>query len=152
MAEAPRIEPGSRVRMHLHLSLRDGTVALSTFGEEPLAFTLGDGTLLPTLETALLGLAAGSEHTWTLGPGDAYGPREESLVQVMPATDFGDNLAPEPGQIIAFSLPSGEETTGTVVSMDDDRITVDFNHPLAGRDLIMHVEILSVQQPKTAKP
>lgn len=137
-----RINPGSRVRMHCSLSLADGTEALTTFGEEPLDFRLGDGTLIAALEEHLIGMAAGERHTLLLGADMAYGPRDEALVHDMPLSDFG--TPPEPGQIIGFTLPNGEETAGAVREIGTDRVRVDFNHPLAGHNIVFRVDILDV--------
>jgi len=140
------IETGSRIRMHFALALADGTEAVSTFEEEPLELTLGDGTLLATLEENLIGLAAGARQTFLLGSDHAYGPRDESLAHNMPLSDFPQR--PEVGQIIGFALANGEETAGAVLSVDDERVRVDFNHPLAGRDLVFRVAILEVRPPE----
>lgn len=150
MAETRRIHQGSRVRMHFALTLAEGTEAVSTFGEAPLELVMGDGTLLPALESSLHGLAAGTRQTFLLTPEHAYGPRDEGLVHRMPLGDFA--RPPERGQIIAFSLPHGEEMPGTVLAVDGDTVEVDFNHPLAGRNLVFRVEILEVQDPGGPTP
>lgn len=150
MAEPHRIGPGSRVRMHFALNLADGTEAVSTFGEAPLEFVLGDGTLLPNLEENLLGLEAGARQTFLLTPEHAYGPRDAGLVHQMPLGDFAE--PPERGQIMAFTLPNGEETPGIVMAVQGDRVEVDFNHPLAGRNLVFRVDVLDVQNSRSASP
>ena len=138
------IGPGTRVRMHFALSLTDGTLAYSSFDEEPLELDWGDGTLRPGLELAVLGLNGGDEQTLTLLPEQAYGLHDEALVHDMPRGDFPDLVAPKVGQIIAFHSPSGEDIAGTILAVDDDTVRVDFNHPLAGREVVFRVKILSV--------
>ena len=82
MNAAPlRIDLGSEVRLHLSITLEDGTEAISTFGEEPLEFRIGDGTLLQTLELALIGLAAGDRESLEIDPQHAFGPRREDLIR-----------------------------------------------------------------------
>jgi FKBP-type peptidyl-prolyl cis-trans isomerase SlpA len=130
--------------MHFAFSLTDGTVAYSSFDEEPLEFTWGDGTLRPGLELAVLGLRTGDDQTLTLLAEQAYGPYDEALVQDMPLSEFPDQIAPEPGQIIGFQTEGGEETAGTVLAVDATAARVDFNHPLAGREVVFRVRILSV--------
>jgi len=142
------IVPGSRVRLHLSLAFTDGTEALSTFGEEPLECELGDGTLMPGMELALYGLRAGDTQTLTLGPEQAYGPHDDQLVQELPRNDFPAGLEPEPGQVIGFSTPGGEEAPGTILAVEEDRVQVDFNHPLAGHEVVFRVEILEVSAPR----
>lgn len=140
-----RIAHGSQVTMHFSLSLPDGTEALSTFGEEPLQFTMGDQTLQAGMEYALFGLQPGDEQTLTLTPEQAYGNHDDSLIQKMPRDSFPDSLIPERGQVIAFSTQDGGEAPGLVLSVTDQSVEVDFNHPLAGREVVYRVQILSVE-------
>ena len=144
MSEGAEILPGSTVSLHLAITLEDGTEAISTFGEEPSTLRIGEGAMVPTLEMAIYGLRAGDKHTFELTPEQAYGPRDEALVRMMPLSDFPDDLAPVKGQIISFTAGDGEEIPGTVVDVEDDQVKVDFNHPLAGNFVIFRVQILSV--------
>ena len=137
------IMPGSQVSLHLSLSLPDGTEAVSTFGEEPLSLVMGDGTLLPGMEMALYGLSAGDEQTLTLEPHQAYGFHDEQMTHELPRSDFGDH-EPEAGHIMAFATPGGDETPGLVLEVHDDKVKVDFNHPLAGREVVFRVQVLEV--------
>lgn len=145
MSEPVQILPGSTVTLHLILALEDGSEALSTYGEDPVTFTLGDGTLQPGLELALYGLTAGDKQTLSLLPEQAYGLRDPALIQHMPLTDFDADFVPEPGQIIAFSLPNEEEAAGTILGVEDGQAEVDFNHPLAGHEITFTAEIIDVK-------
>lgn len=138
------IGPGTAVVMHYRIRLEDGTEADSTFDEEPLSFTVGDGTLIEGLEEALFGLMAGERSTITLAPEQAFGFHEPNNVHVMALSEFGHDLAPEPGQVIGFSTPSGEELPGTVLEVANGFVRVDFNHPFAGHQLEFEVKILKV--------
>lgn len=144
---AREIVPGSAVTLHFSLSLTDGTEAISTFDEEPLQFNVGDKTFQPAMELALYGLKAGDEQTLTLTPAQAYGEPDPALVQQMPLSDFSPELQPQAEQIMSFSLPSGEETMGVVREVGDTHATVDFNHPLAGHEVVFRVQILDVGLP-----
>jgi len=146
------ILPGCPVTLHLSIALEDGTEAISTFGEEPVELTMGDGTLQPGLELALYGLRPGDTQTLSLLPEQAYGLRDPGLIQYMPVTDFEASFTPEIGQIIAFSLPNGEEAAGSVINIDEGRVEVDFNHPLAGHEISFRVEILDVGPPVASGP
>ena len=140
-----QILPGSAVVLHLSIALEDGTEAISTFGEEPVSVTIGDGTLQPGLELALYGLHAGDTQTINLLAEQAFGLRDTNLIQYMPMTEFEAAFTPEVGQIVAFSLPNGEEAPGMVIAVDEGRVEVDFNHPLAGHEITFKVEIISVE-------
>lgn len=147
MTEPLRIVPGSRVLLHIAISLNDGTEALSTFKENPLDVVVGDGTLDPGIELALYGMCAGKKDSITLLPGQAFGDSDPERVEEMPLSDFSADAPPIEGQIIAFSTPSGEEIAGTVIQIAEHIAMIDFNHPLAGRELLLRLEILGVTAP-----
>ncbi|MCK5383177.1 MAG: peptidylprolyl isomerase [Gammaproteobacteria bacterium] len=138
------MSPESTVTLHLSLTLEDGTVAESTFDDEPLTFILGDGTLVEGLELGLYGLRPGDTQRLSLFPEQAFGLRDPEKVHRLPRADFPAEMALEPGCIIGFDTPEGEELPGMIVSTDDTSVEVDFNHPLAGRVLIFDVEIIDV--------
>jgi FKBP-type peptidyl-prolyl cis-trans isomerase SlpA len=138
------ISPESIVTLHLSLTLEDGTVAESTFDDAPLTFTLGDGTLVEGLELGLYGLRAGDTQRLSLFPEQAYGLRDPEKIHFLPRTDFPADMALEPGCVIGFDTPEGEELAGMVVAAEGDAVEVDFNHPLAGHVVIFDVEIVEV--------
>jgi FKBP-type peptidyl-prolyl cis-trans isomerase SlpA len=148
--EGTGIQPGSRVRMHLEIKLGDGICALSTFGEEPLEITLGDGTLADGLERLLLGLGPDASERFLVDGAELYGKRANEKIQWMERTAFPAGLEPSPGQVVAFDTPGGQEIAGIVLSANPDLVQVDFNHPLSGRSLQIRVKILSVSAPPAA--
>ena len=138
------IGAGSTVTLHLTLALEDGRIAESTFGDEPHTFTLGDGSLLPGLELALYGLCPGDTQHLVLHPAQAYGLRDPAKRHHLPRTAFAGDITLEPGLIIGFTDSGGEEIAGTVLSVTDTAVEVDFNHPLAGHAITFEVEIIDV--------
>lgn len=142
-----RIVPGSLVSLHLSITLVDGSVVENTFDDEPVTFTLGDGSLDEGLELALIGLKSGDQQSLTLMPGQAFGMPDPEAVRHIPLSAFHEELSPQPGVIISFSSPEGEELVGTVKEVRDETVEVDFNHPLAGREIIFKVEVLSINNP-----
>ena len=138
---------GSRITMHFALRLMDGMTAESSFDDEPLSFVLGDGTLDKGLEMALIGLVAGDRQTLTLMPGQAFGMRDAEAVQSVPRGRFPDDMPLEKGQIIGFTGADGEELAGAIIETEGDHVKVDFNHPLAGREIEFEVHILTVENP-----
>jgi FKBP-type peptidyl-prolyl cis-trans isomerase SlpA len=145
-----QITIGSRVTLHFALRLKDGTVADSNLEEEPLTFVMGDGTLDQGLELALYGLRPGDSQTLTLMPGQAFGSRDPEAVQELDLNTFPADLQPEKGQIIGFTGPQGEAIPGAVVTVGERTATVDFNHPLAGREIEFEVRIVEVENPPEA--
>ena len=138
---------GSGVTMHFSLRLADGMLVESSFDDEPISFVLGDGTLDRGLELALLGLVAGDRQTLSLMPGQAYGMRDEALLQRVGKSLFPEDMLLEPGQIVGFSGEDGEDVAAAIIEIGDDDVQVDFNHPLAGREIEFEVHILAVENP-----
>jgi FKBP-type peptidyl-prolyl cis-trans isomerase SlpA len=144
-----KISPGSRVTLHLSLTLADGTIAESTFGAEPLLLTMGDGSLLRGLEIALYGLAPGARQRLELAPQQTYGLHDPELVYRVPRPIFPADMELAPGVIVGFETGAGEEAAGTILELDNETVQVDFNHPLAGHTLVFEVEILKVEAAAT---
>jgi FKBP-type peptidyl-prolyl cis-trans isomerase SlpA len=138
---------GSTVLMHFTLSIEDGTVADTSREGEPLSFTMGDGTLIEGLELVLYGLKSGDKQCLRIGPRDAFGYPDEDNIHRMARSEFGPELSVEPGTIIGFETPGGDEIPGVIKDVEDDEVVVDFNHPLAGHEVTFDVEILDVTPP-----
>ena len=105
---------------------------------------MGDGTLVEGLELGLYGLKAGDTQRLVLEPEQAFGLHDPAKLHQLSRSEFSRELELEPGVIIGFDTPSGEELPGTVVSLTDALVEVDFNHPLAGRVVVFEVEIIAV--------
>lgn len=140
------VQRGSRVTLHFTLSLKDGTVVDSTQGGQPASFTIGRGELLEILEQRLLGLMPGDSRHFELSAEEtaAITSDRQDQVQSMARADFPPQVDIQPGQIIGFSMPNGEEVPGRVVEVTGTEVYVDFTHPLAGHDVAFDVEILDV--------
>lgn len=148
------IQVGSKVRMHFSLSLEDGTLVDSSADDGgPLSFVMGDGTLTPGLEAALLGLKAGDTQSLAIEPGIAFDLPDPEYVHFLAKSDFeASHLELEPNQVVEFQAPNGETAMGTVLSIGAESVEVDFNHPLAGRALQFEVTILAVEAPTAVEP
>lgn len=145
------IAQGSRVIMHYSLQLDGGYVADSS-GDEPLEFTLGDGTLEPGLERHLIGLDPGAKREIAIAPGTVFPFPTKAAVQVMERSAFSDDMPLEPGLIYEFNTPAGDIVPGRIRSLEEGGVTVDFNHPLAGRPFTFIVEILEVGDHSDPQP
>ena len=143
--EALTIGPGCEVSLYFTLSLQDGTVADATEEGEPLIFVMGDGTLIEGLELMLYGLKKGDKQRLSIDPRDAFGFPDEESIHQMPLSEFSKDLSLEPGTIIAFETPGGQEVPGTIKEVTGEMVIVDFNHPLAGFEVTFDVEILDVK-------
>ena len=143
--DALTIGPDSEVTMHFTLSLANGTVIESTHDGGPVTFVMGDGSVIEGLEQVLYGLKAGEKQCLALEARDAFGFPEDENIHEMPRAEFSNDIALEIDAIIGFSTPSGEEIPGRIQEIHDDKVIVDFNHPLAGHDIIFDVEILEIK-------
>ena len=140
-----RIDLDSTVTFHFTLSLPDGTLVDRTEPGQPLTVTLGDGTLIEGLEHALLGLRPGNRRRIVIPPETGWGPRDPALIQWRPRRDFPADMDLAPGLILSFTAPDGEEIPAAILAVEDDRVQVDYNHPLAGRDVVFEVEVVAVE-------
>ncbi len=138
------IGPGTQVTLHFSLSLEDGAVIDSNFDGEPATFKVGDSSLLPGFEQALFGLKAGDDKQLVIPAEHGFGQHNPENVHTVPRTQFPDGLTPEQGLMLSFADAQGNELPGVVSNFDEQTVTVDFNHPLAGRDIQFTVRIVDV--------
>jgi peptidylprolyl isomerase len=135
---------GNKVKMHFTGKLDDGTVFATSTQSAPVEFTLGEGQVLPGIEEAVDGMAAGESKTVKILSEKAYGPRRDELTQDIPKESLPADLAPEVGQKLQVTQPSGEPITVSITDVSDASITIDANHPLADRDLTFELEVVDV--------
>jgi FKBP-type peptidyl-prolyl cis-trans isomerase SlyD len=128
-------------------TLRDeqGTVIDSSGSRGPLSYLHGKGNIIPGLERALAGKAAGDKLDVTVAPEQGYGLRDERLVQIVAKAKFGEVTGLAAGMQVRATGPQGPRIV-TVVSVDRDFVTVDGNHPLAGRTLSFSLEVAEVRK------
>lgn len=141
--EDTRIAQGSQVALHFSVALENGIELDNTrVRAEPVSLTIGDGNLLEGFEKALLGLRAGDRRTVHLPPEDAFGPWNPENVQKFDTVKFADR--PVIDQMIEFEDKGKNTLAGVVKSVADDITEIDFNHPLAGKNVVFEVEIVKV--------
>lgn len=136
---------GDTVQVHYTGTLDDGTVFDSSTDGEPLEVTLGKEMLIPGFESALIGMEPGEKKTVTIAPQDAYGEHMPELVLTLPRADVPTHVKPEPGMMVQLAMTHGEEFEAVVVDVDDESVTVDANHPLAGENLTFALELMAVK-------
>lgn len=144
--EETRITHGSRVSLHFEVSLPNGEVIDSTFHREsPVELTIGDESLLPGFESILNNLRAGDIRTAHLPPKQAFGEWNEANVQTFSHAEFA-LTEPNPivGMMMEFADKGNNTLTGVINYVDQDIVKVDFNHPLAGQDILFKVQIFKV--------
>lgn len=138
------IGEGTEVTLHFALKLENGDVIDSNFNTSPATFVVGDGNLLPGFERALFGMSAGESNTYVIKPEDGFGQSNPNNMQVMSRDQFDDSLELVEGLMLSFADAQKAELPGIVAAFDDKTVTIDFNHPLAGRNILFEVQILQV--------
>jgi len=139
------ISEGTRVTLNFALVLDDGSEIDSNFDKEPASFSVGDGSLLPGFERALFGLKSGDEATLEILPEEGFGQPNDNNLQTIKRDQFDVGSELEAGMVFSFADAAGGELPGVVKTFDADEVTVDFNHPLAGRTLSFRVAIHNVE-------
>ncbi|WP_111643336.1 FKBP-type peptidyl-prolyl cis-trans isomerase [Marinimicrobium alkaliphilum] len=139
------VGPGTTVTLHFSLQLKDGEVVDSNFETEPATFTVGDGNLLPGFEKALFGLREGDRKELLIKPEDGFGQHNPSNIQEIPRDDFGPDIELSEGLMLSFADAQKTELPGVIREFDDEVVLVDFNHPLAGHDIVFDVAILKIE-------
>ncbi|MCL1091256.1 FKBP-type peptidyl-prolyl cis-trans isomerase [Shewanella profunda] len=130
---------------HMNIVLEDGSTADSTKASgKPARLNLGDGTLSPAFEAQLADLNEGDKHSFTLEAIDAFGESNPDAIHYMDKSRFPANMDLEAGVIVSFAGPGGSEIPGIVREVAGDSITVDLNHPLAGRKVTFELDVVEV--------
>lgn len=139
------VAEGAKLTLHFALRLRDGSVVDSNFEGQPAQFVLGDGNLLPGFEQPLIGMVAGQRETFVIAPEHGFGQANPNNVQTFARSTFAPDMDLAEGLVVSFADAQKAELPGVVTAFDQDQVTVDFNHPLAGKDILFEVQILSVE-------
>jgi len=146
-SQSPRIEADSRVTLHFSLLFPSGEEIDTTRNGKPATFKVGDGNLLPGFEAVLFGKQAGFAEQIIVAAVDAFGEKNQANVQIMSRKKFVDMVGVESleeGLVVSFQAPDGE-LPGVVVAVFEESVKIDFNHPLAGSDIVFDVSILDVE-------
>jgi len=139
-----KAKQGDCVKVHYRGALDGGQVFDSSQDREPLEFTIGEGRVIAGFEDAVIGMAAGEEKTIRIPCDEAYGPRREDMVAVFGCGQFPEDLAPAMGQILQLKRDDGMLIQVMVTDVTGDRVTLDANHPLAGKDLIFDLRLVEI--------
>jgi len=139
------IGPGTKITLHFALQLDNGDMVDSNFERDPAIFTVGDGNLLPGFEKALFGMLEGEHKTLVIKPEDGFGQRNPNNIQEIARSQFSPDLELSEGLMLSFADAQKSELPGVVQRFDDEVVVVDFNHPLAGRDILFEVAILKIE-------
>jgi FKBP-type peptidyl-prolyl cis-trans isomerase 2 len=135
---------GDIVKVRYTGKLADGTTFDSSAEHDPLEFTLGAGEVIAGFEAAVLGMTPGESRTTTIPAGEAYGDYHDEMLLEIARDSFPAHLEPEVGQELQVKQGDGEAISVVITEMDEASITLDANHPLAGKDLTFEIELLAI--------
>lgn len=138
------IRNGDTVVVHYVGTLNDGTEFDRSPADSPLVFQAGSGQMIPGFDRAVQGREKGDAFTVTIPAADAYGARDEELLFKVPRVQVPSNIAPQPGLMLHVTTDQGELEV-SVAEVDDEAVTLDANHPLAGQDLTFALTIVDVR-------
>ena len=136
------VKAASRVTFHFSLSLVNGDVVDSNFDAQPATCVIGDGSMLPTFDHCLIGMSVGERKQFTIAAVDAFGVRQDGNLKRVLREKFPADVELEPGLVMSFQNEGGE-LPGVIHRVAGDVIEIDFNHPLAGKDIVFDVHILA---------
>jgi FKBP-type peptidyl-prolyl cis-trans isomerase 2 len=137
---------GDTVQVHYTGKLADGTDFDSSEGREPYEFTLGAGQAISGFEKAVLGMKVGEKKTVTIPADEAYGPHLDNMVIEVSRDRISSDVEPKVGQILEATGQNGETIRFTIMSISDNgTVTLDANHPLAGKDLTFDIELVKIK-------
>lgn len=135
---------GDTVRVHYTGRLTDGEVFSTSIGNNPLQFTVGSDMVIPGFDRAVVGMEPGESKVVVIPANDAYGPYYSELVQEMSRKEIPANLELKIGQRLRAQKENGQIATITVLKLSESKVTIDANHPLAGKDLTIDIELIDI--------
>lgn len=144
-----RVKDGVHVSVSYEGRLENGEIFESTSDSGPLEFQIGTNSIFPAFEKALINMAVGEKKTILLNPEEAYGPWSEDLTHTINRSVLSENITPEKGMILGLNMERNGETQkvpAMVTAMEGDMVTVDFNHPLAGKTVIYDITLLEIKE------
>ena len=139
-----KAENGNTVKIHYTGTLEDGTVFDSSADREPLEFKLGEGHVIPGFEKSVLGMELNEKKDINIPVEDAYGERRDELIFNVNKTELPPDLAPQVGMQLQMQSQDGQTALVLVTGVQEETITLDANHPLAGKDLNFNIELVEI--------
>jgi FKBP-type peptidyl-prolyl cis-trans isomerase 2 len=143
----PKAQEGDLVTVVYEGILDDGSVFDSSDEDEPLSFVLGEDTVLPGFEKAVLGMETGEQKTVRVPPEEGFGMRQERLIDQFAIANLPTGLDLKLGAQLEVVAEDGSRFQVVVAGLHDERVTLDANHPLAGKTLTFHIELLAIDRP-----
>ncbi|MFH2028790.1 MAG: peptidylprolyl isomerase [Nanoarchaeota archaeon] len=136
------IKKGDKIKVHYTGKLDDGTVFDSSDGRDPLEFEVGSGQIIKGFDEAVIGMEKDQEKEIKLPSDQAYGQVNPDLLKKIPKDKLPKDQEPKPGMVLGIQTPDGQQIPAKITEVDDKDITIDLNHPLAGKNLNFNIKIV----------
>lgn len=140
-----KVKENDQVQVHYTGTLNSGEVFDSSRDREPLEFTIGAGQMIPGFENAVREMELHEVKKVTIPSSEAYGDVEENMIQKIDKSQLPESIKPEVGQQLVSNLPNGQQMVVKVTEVEENSITIDANHPLAGQDLTFEIELVNIK-------
>jgi len=140
----PKVKKNDTVKVHYTGKLVSGEEFDTSKGREPLEFTVGSGQIIPGFEEAVEGMEVNEKKTITLSPDQAYGPVHDQLISEIDRSELPEDITPQIGQTLVATAQDGRQTRVQVTEVQPETVTLDANHPLAGKDLVFDIELVEI--------
>ncbi|WP_462324863.1 FKBP-type peptidyl-prolyl cis-trans isomerase [Desulfoplanes sp.] len=145
-----KVENGLFVQVAYTGTLEDGQVFDTSEGRDPLEVPMGGGQMIPGFEAALMGMELGEKKTFTLTPDEAYGEHMADRIMDFPVAQIPEGMDPQVGQTIGVSTSEGQQMPALITYVDEEKLTLDLNHPLAGKSLTFGIEVVGISDQAAA--
>lgn len=139
-----QVKNGDTIKIHYHGTLSDGSVFDSSLQREPLEFTVGSGMVIPGFDNGVMDMIVGDKKTIHIPCAEAYGVVNEQMIVPFPRNQFPSDMQPEVGMQLMMNSQDGQQFPVSITSFNDEIVTLDANHPLAGKDLTFDLELVSI--------
>jgi len=139
-----KAKDGDTVKVHYTGQLENGEVFDSSRQRDPLKFVIGSGNVIPGFENGIIDMEVGDTKLITISPEEGYGERREELVVKVMKDEFPDHISPAVGQQLQIKQGEGDVLNMNITALDEESVTLDANHPLAGHTLLFDVELMEI--------
>ena len=144
-----KVQDGNYVTVHYRGMLESGEEFDSSREQMPIEIRVGSGEAISGFEKALVGMQVHEKKSFTLPAGEAYGDRDEDLKRDVARKELPENFDPNVGDIVGVTTGQGRQIPATVTHVDKEKVSIDMNHPLAGRELTFEVEVVGISEEPT---
>lgn len=145
-----QVKKGDTVKVHYHGKLTNGETFDSSAGREPLSFEVGSGSVIKGFDDGVTGMTIGEKKTITIPADEAYGQPNDEMIIDMPKDRFPQDMEVQVGTPLMMSNAEGQQFQVIVTDIKEDSVTLDANHPLAGKDLVFDLEVVEIEGGKSS--